>query len=352
MKKRILVALLNWGIGHACRCIPIIRTLQKANFEVVIASDNEALALLRKEFPKLPYVELPSYNITYALQRSQFKRHLFKQLPQIYKSIKLEHKATQQIIKDFAIDGIISDNRLGVYSKSVPSVFITHQLKVYSGITTYFSTKLHHYYINKFNFCWVPDFKETPNLSGNLSHSSTLKIKIPLRYIGPLSRFTKQNTKSNYDILILLSGPEPQRTLLEKKLFKAFINTNYNVAFVKGIIEASQTIETHSNIKSFNFLTSDALENIINSSDLVICRSGYTSVMDLAKLNKKAFFIPTPGQFEQEYLAEYLKTQHIANFCNQEDFNLSCLKKNVNYIGFISAYWNNEIDAKLFDCFV
>ena len=352
MKKRILVAPLNWGIGHACRCIPIINALISHNFEVVIASDNEALHLLKKEFPNLEYVELPSYQVTYSKTKSKFKSHLLKQLPKIYKALKAEHKATQQIIETYNIDGIISDNRLGVYSKAVKSVFITHQLNVLTGSTTFISTKLHAFFMMKFNECWIPDFETEPNLSGKLSHPSTLKTKITTKYIGPLSRFELQEEQTIYAVLILLSGPEPQRGLLEEKLRDEFKNYDKPVLLVKGKIEATQTTVTNGNLTEVNFLTSKHLEKTINQSDLIIARSGYTTIMDLAKLNKNAFLIPTPGQSEQEYLAQNMQEQGIAPFCEQDQFSLKQLEKSGNYTGFGNFKFKDNLNTNLFRCFI
>ncbi|WP_375238309.1 glycosyltransferase [Aurantibacter sp.] len=352
MKKRILVAPLNWGIGHACRCIPIINTLLKLKFNVVIASDGEALLLLQKEFPNLESTELPSYNVTYSESRKKFKTHLLKQLPKIQKVIKAEYKATQQIIIDFKIDGIISDNRLGVYSSTIYSVFVTHQLKVLSGSTTWLSSFFHNRFIKKFNECWIPDFENSPNLSGILSHFSSIKVKTPTRFIGGLSRFQPSKIKHKYAIMVLLSGPEPQRTLLEEKLLVELNKCSRPVLFVQGKIEINQKTERLKNITTINFLTSKGLEIALNESDLIICRSGYTSIMDLAKLQKKAFFIPTPGQSEQEYLAKHIETQNIAPFCNQDIFTLEQLAKVENYSGFKNLPFKEDLAEELFSCFI
>jgi uncharacterized protein (TIGR00661 family) len=351
MKQRILVAPLNWGIGHACRCIPIINALLENNFEVVIASDGEALCLLKKEFPNLEFTELPSYNVTYSKNKSQFKRHLIKQLPKIYFAIRAEHKATQHIIKTFKIDAIISDNRLGVYSKKLKSVFITHQLHVLSGKTTALSSKLHEYFIKNFDACWVPDFEGLPNLSGKLSHSTAKKQPIPITYIGALSRLELLKTESKTDILVLLSGPEPQRNLLALKLLKELKKTSKKIIFVKGVLEDNQTKTIEGTITIYNFLTTKDLQIALNEANLVICRSGYTSVMDLAKLNKKVFFIPTPGQYEQEYLAHHLEEQKIAPFCNQDDFTLEQLNTVKTYKGFQNLDFEKDLDKRLFDWF-
>ena len=333
MKKRILVAPLNWGIGHATRCIPIINALIEQNFEPVIASDGAALALLKKEFKQVVFIELPAYNVTYSRSKSSFKWRLFRQLPKIKKAILKEHLAIKKIVHDYAIEGIISDNRMGVYCSKIPSVFITHQLNVLSGMTTKLSTSLHDYYLKKFDECWVPDFENTPNLSGKLGHDFTTKL-LPIKYIGALSRLEKTLIPSKFDIMVLLSGPEPQRGLLEQKLFKELADYNGNILFVKGKIEGEQRVETKQQFTIYNFMTSADLQTALNSCDLVISRSGYTTVMDLAKLGKKAFFIPTPGQFEQEYIAQNLNEQGIIPSCNQKEFSLKQLDRVKNFTGF------------------
>jgi uncharacterized protein (TIGR00661 family) len=332
MKKRILVAPLNWGLGHATRCIPIINALIEFGFEPIIASDGDALELLQKEFPNLFSIELPSYNISYSKRKAFFKLKLLKSTPKILKAIKAEKKITKQIVKTHGIVGIISDNRLGVYSKKIPSVIITHQLNVLSGNTTWLSTLLHEEFINHFNECWVPDFEGDNNLSGKLGHGNL--IETPIKHIGPLSRFLKKDKKILNKLLVILSGPEPQRTLLGEKLLDALSKYNGKMVFVNGNIEEEQTIQAVGNMTLYNFMTSEELEKTINESELIICRSGYTSVMDLAKLGKKAFFVPTPGQYEQEYLAKRLSELKIVPYCNQNEFTLDKLEQVEYFKGF------------------
>lgn len=348
MKKKILVAPLNWGLGHATRSIPIIKALIAHNYQPIIASDGVALKLLQKEFPNISTIELPAYHIRYAKKGKNFKFKLLMDLPKLIKAISAEKAATKKIIEKHDIAGIISDNRLGVYSKKVPSVFITHQLNVLSGNTTWLSTKIHSKIIKKFNACWVPDVKNEPNLSGKLGHPDTFEI--PTEYIGPLSRFEKKQHKITYDIMVLISGPEPQRTFLEEKLLSVLNPYQGKIVFVKGIMEQEQTIKVLGNIKIYNFMTSDLLEKTINESALIISRSGYTTVMDLAKLNKKAFFIPTPGQFEQEYLAKRLTDLNLVPSCKQDEFSLKKLNTIDDFEG-LKAF-NYEIDyTKLFGLF-
>lgn len=348
MKKRILIAPLNWGLGHATRCIPIIHQLISNQFTPIIASDGVALALLKKEFPNVETVELPSYNITYAKKGQYFKLKLLKDSPKLVQTIKAEKKVTKQIIENFNIDGIISDNRLGVHSKKIPSVFITHQLQVLSGNTTWLSTKMHQKIIRKFNECWVPDHKEEPSLSGKLGHCKD--VDIPLQYIGALSRFERQATEIKYDILVLLSGPEPQRSILEHSLLEAFKDDSRTILFIKGIIEEKQTVTQLNNLTVYNYMTGKELEDAINQSELIVSRSGYTTVMDLSILGKKAFFIPTPGQFEQEYLAERLQHLNLVPFCKQDDFTLDKLNITPEFKG-LDGFKNTTDFGYLFKLF-
>ena len=319
----ILVAPLNWGLGHATRCIPIILELQKNGFTPIIASDGVALALLKKEFPDLIALELPSYNIQYSKKGKNLKWKLFFNSPRTIKAILLEQKLINKWIIDYHLSGIISDSRLGLFTKKVPSVFITHQLTVLSGKTTWLTSKIQRYFIKKFHECWVPDVEGAINLSGKLGHVKNDKLNI--KYLGVLSRFKKKNITKVYDLMVLISGPEPQRSILEEKLIKELKNYSKKVVFVKGKVEEEQKSEQIGNIAFYNFMQSAELEKTINESEVIISRSGYTTIMDLAKLKKKAFFIPTPGQFEQEYLAKQLELDRLVPSKTQDNFTLKDL---------------------------
>ncbi|SKB54609.1 conserved hypothetical protein [Salegentibacter holothuriorum] len=333
-KKRILVAVLNWGLGHATRCIPIINELQLNGFEVFIASDGAALELLKKEFLSITTFELPSYNISYSKHASSFKWKLFTETPGILKAIRLERKAIINLITEHDFTGIISDNRFGCRHIDITSVFITHQLNVLSGNTTYLSSRIHQKYISKFDECWIPDIPGKHNLSGVMGHAKETPKNV--KYIGPLSRFNKSPQQKQYDYAAILSGPEPQRTMLEEKLLISFQNSDQKIILVRGIMTEKTISSKNKNLEIKNYLTSIALQEVILSSDVIICRSGYSSIMDLAKLEKKAYLIPTPGQYEQQYLADFFLKQGIAPFCQQEDFKLSKLEELKSFSGFSS----------------
>lgn len=330
-QQTILIAPLNWGLGHATRCIPIIKALLENNFIPIIASDGIALALLKKEFPNLKFLELPSYHIEYAKNGANFKWKLIKNSPKMIRAILKEKRIIQKWIIKYSIDAIISDNRLGVFSKKIPSVFITHQLNVLTGNTTWITSKIHQYIIRKYTECWIPDLEGTVNLTGKLGHieSTTLKIK----YIGPLSRLKKQLLPKKYDLMVILSGPEPQRGILEKHLKNEITRFHGNTIFIEGKVETEQKVVVKQNVTYYNFMNSSELEQVFNESEMVLCRSGYTTIMDLAQLRKKAFFIPTPGQYEQEYLAKKLEKKGLAPYATQDSFTIEDIQKVKDYKG-------------------
>ena len=327
--RKIIVAPLNWGLGHATRCIPIITSLLDNNFSPVIASDGNALELLKREFPMLESIKLPSYKINYG---KHVKLKLLGQIPGIMKAAKREFKLINAYIEvNDDVVGIISDNRFGVYSSKVPAVYLTHQLNVFSGWTTWLTTKIHHSIIKKFDECWVPDFPGN-NYSGELSKAKNFEI--PVKYTGILSRFNYEDLPVKNAILILLSGPEPKRTYLEDKLVDQFKNYKESVTLVRGVINDEGSPSRKGNITTYNYLLSKELEEKIRESELIICRSGYSSIMDLAALGKKVFFIPTNGQNEQEYLASYLQSQKIAPYSNEQNFGINMLEEVKLYSGF------------------
>jgi uncharacterized protein (TIGR00661 family) len=345
--NNILVAPLNWGLGHATRCIPIIHQLQKDGFTPILASDGAALQLLKKEFPELLCLELPSYHIEYAKNPENFKWKLLKNSPKTIKAIFEEKKRIQEWITTYNLVGIISDNRLGVYSKKIPSVIITHQLTVFSGKTTWISSSLHRFFIKKFDQCWVPDWPGVINLTGELGHPKK-KLK-HIRYIGPISRLEKVTVDQEYDYTVLLSGPEPQRTLFEGKIRKEMQTFTGKVLLIRGVIEEGSP-QQEPPFTIVNYMTSAALPKAIASCRKVICRSGYTTIMDLVQMEKKAIFIPTPGQFEQEYLAKRFHREGQIMMVKQEEFSMKKIESAPFYKGLPKPN-RKALPINLFDLF-
>ena len=246
--KKIIIAPLNWGLGHATRCVPIIKELQKSNFTPVIASDGTALQFLIKEFPSLEFFELPSYKISYG---RNLKWSLIFKIPTIVRAVYKERLLIQEYIhQNPDVVGIISDNRFGCYYTKIPSVYITHQLNVLSGFLTPVTSFFHRRVIRKYNECWIPD-EENSVYSGKLSRSSK---NLNQKYIGVLSRFKKQELPQDIDVLILLSGPEPNRTQLEIKLTSIFKTSSKKVYLIQGVVEKTQKTTKENQLTIVNFM--------------------------------------------------------------------------------------------------
>ena len=179
---------------------------------------------------------------------------------------------------------------------------------------------LNYNYINEFTECWVPDNEGAVNLAGRLSHPKT-KPSVPVKYIGPLSRFQNSDGEEKH-LLILLSGPEPQRSLLEELLTGQLRDYQKPVVLVRGLPGGSGTPDLSTNISVFDHLPAEELNKKIAESFMIISRCGYSTVMDLAAVKKKSILIPTPAQTEQEYLAKHLMKNNFALCIEQKKFKL------------------------------
>ena len=304
--KIIFIAPLDWGMGHSSRCISIIRGLKKQN-TIIIGVTIKNIKIFDSYFPELKKVYVPSYSINYSKKTPLWLKLIF-QLPKIYFKILEEKKQLRQLIKLYTIDLVISDNRFGLSNKKIESIFITHQLNIQAPFFSNLANIINRKYLHQFNQVWVPDYEKLDKrLSGKLSESPL--INIPTLFIGPQTALIPSNfeekIKIEYDYLILLSGEEPQRTLLEKILIKSFTKSNKKIVLVRGSNSKFEIINS-SKITYFDFAFGNELQNLILKSDTIICRSGYSTLMDLYLLKKnKIILIPTPGQTEQIYLATY-----------------------------------------------
>jgi len=306
-RKRIIIAPLNWGIGHATRCVPIVHKLLEKKQDVLIASDGRAMEFMKKEFPKLKHINLPGYNIVYQ-KNDNFSWHLGKQIPKIFKNIANEHKRIEEICREYKIDGIISDNRFGLWHKDIPSVFLTHQIniKANSAFIEKLIRPLNHYYIKKFSHCWIPDFPPPNSLSADLATIPTGNEFFS--YIGALSRFKKNLAQEKiYDFLAIISGPEPQRSIFENKiLMQVQEQTDLKGVVLRGLPENEENKKQLTDrVTIYPHLGSEKIDQLISQSTVVLSRSGYSTIMDLSVHGSRAVFIPTPGQTEQEFLANY-----------------------------------------------
>lgn len=334
--KTILIAPLDWGLGHATRCISIIQTLQNQGFKIIVAVNKKQQQLLEQEIKNVRFVFLQGYEISYSKSKYFFGLKIVAQAPKILWRIYQEHQWLKKTITDEKIDIVISDNRFGLFNKKIPSVFITHQLQIKAPFVWLekLIQKINYRFINHYQQCWVPDVEGENNIAGNLSHPKILP-KTPTHYIGCLSRFKRTtNSIKLYDVCILLSGPEPQRTLFEQILLHQIKSIkNKKIIFVRGLPSEENEIKNDSSV-IYNHLTHQELEEVINNSELIIARSGYTTVMELMNLLKKSILIPTPGQTEQEYLAQYLSQKKYCLSYTQNNFDLEKALKEVEEFSF------------------
>jgi uncharacterized protein (TIGR00661 family) len=326
VKPLILFSCLDWGLGHTTRSVPLIREFLESGCNLIVACNSIQKTILEKEFPEITYVNLPGYDVSYSAGSIRTCLKIIIQGYKILTKIKQENAWLKAFLKENKPTAVISDNRYGLYHPDIPCIFITHQLYVRSGFGAFMDRLVQqslYRFINRFTACWVPDYQLNNGLAGILSHPEISPL-IPVTYLGAISRFHKCDTISSktYDVLVIISGPEPQRSIFEKKVLEQCASTNKKIAIVRGL-PGDTNILNNNNSTIFNHLDATELNKLICESELIICRSGYTSIMDMVKLKKKMVVVPTPGQPEQEYLADYLSKNHLASSITQKNFTIS-----------------------------
>ena len=319
--KTILIAPLNWGLGHATRLIPVIRNYKKTN-TVILAGNRPSLSILTQIFPDLKAIELPEQNF-------RFDTHFFSPLnlfrfsQQLKQAIENDKKAINQIIKTQHTDIIISDNRYGVWHPATKNILITHQLMLkLPSFWSFLEKVVHHKVISKikpFDECWIPDFETDKNLSGDLSHKYPLLSNV--KFIGPLSRFENKISSGNENtkkVLVILSGPEPQRTYFEERLEKIFLKNNISATMLLGKPISTQSTDNDL-IRKISHTSDNEFIELIRNHEIIISRAGYSTIMDFYFLQKPVVLVPTPKQTEQLYLASYLKNHPLFSFVEEND---------------------------------
>ncbi len=342
---RIFICPLDWGLGHAARCVPIIKHLQEKKIEVVVGAEGRHLFFLKEHFPGLEYIEFPGYRISYSKMLPVGVR-VVMQLPQMIAIIKKEHKLLREIIDDKKIDAVISDNRYGLWNEKVPCVIMTHQLNIRGRLLNTSASKTTHTYIRHFDECWIPDYIGEGNLSGTLSHP--IPEGINGKYLGPLSRFESASDQKKkiikYDLLVILSGPEPQRSKLEEIILKQLKPlTSLKAIVIQGLPGNELKQSGLKNIEIVPHLADKEFEDAVNRSEVVLCRAGYSTLMDLYAIGwKKSIFIPTPGQTEQEYLGKLMQEKGMAVMFHQNRFSLKDALEKAKQLSFIPPAHGKE----------
>ena len=335
-KPRILVAPLDWGLGHATRCIPVIYELLRLDCDVWLAGEGIQEALLKEEFPGLSFLPLPGYHVHYGRSAAGMLWNLVRQSGKILRAIKDENNWLKKMVGEYGFDAVISDNRYGLYHSTIPCIFITHQLAIKTLFGKWLERllqKRNYKYINRFTECWVPDDESENNLAGELSHPGK-KPAIPLKYTGALSRFksfppVSSPAELKDHLLIILSGPEPQRTIFENRIIDDIVHYPGTATIARGLPGAVNLIPSTNTIKFYNHLPAEELNKEMIGAEYIISRSGYSTIMDIIKLGKKSILIATPGQTEQEYLAKYLQEKKIALTISQKSFSISSALQSV-----------------------
>lgn len=300
--KRILLAPLDWGLGHATRCIPIVRELIEKGNSVVIAAEGKAKALLEQEFPNVTFIDVKGYRVSYS-DRWGMTTAIFFQIPKILMRIIQEHFWLSKAIDENKFDVIISDNRYGLCSGKAKSIFITHQLNIKTPFFEGLVNALNHWFVRKYAQCWIPDYADC-SLTGDLSRNKS-KLKNVV-YIEPLSRFKAKETQSTtfkYAALAIVSGPEPYRSIFERQMLEEFLKLQKPCIILQGKPEESKSTQVGL-VEIIPHALTALFQQYIEESEVVYARSGYSTIMDLHALKKdRVHYYPTPGQTEQEYLA-------------------------------------------------
>ncbi|MFZ4547235.1 MAG: glycosyltransferase [Bacteroidales bacterium] len=351
---RILISPLDWGLGHSTRCIAIIRQLLEAGYKITIAGSGRSLLLLQKEFPLIESIEIQSFSPSYP-PSGKMLLHLLLLLPKFISSIFNEHQQLKKILLTNRFDVVISDNRYGFWNPDVKSILITHQIMIKAPAWLRFAEFLFYILsrlmISRFDECWIPDNETKPGLSGDLSHKYTLPGNT--RFIGPLTRFTGKikylgNVSGKPKITVIISGPEPQRSIFEDLIINQLIKLNITATIVSGKPDFEKPAFINNGLTIIPHLETSALESVIASSDLIICRSGYSSIMDLSVFGSKVLFVPTPGQTEQLYLAKLHQNSGTALWRPQDKLNLETdIQEALKYKGFKMDTAISPFDASI-----
>lgn len=305
---KIIYAVCSWGLGHATRSLPVIRRLLNENNELIIISNGRSLELLKKELNQdIEYFDIPDYPMLISENSRQFMAKSVIYWPKFISRLESGFNKLKKILENRKCDKIISDCRYDIYSRKIPSFFITHQIRILNPLRLKMFEKgseiFNLFFFKRFAGVIVPDYKDD-NLSGDLSHNLNRIDENKLHYVGVLSDFKKKNIKKDVDYFISISGPEPQRTIFEEKILSQIDNLNGRIIITLGKSE-SRKKNYNNDIETYSFLSKEKREDFLNRSKLVISRSGYSTIMDLAVVKTKAYMSPTPGQIEQEYLGDY-----------------------------------------------
>ncbi len=339
-QKKVLIAPLDWGLGHATRCIPIITALLELGYHVTVATDGPHAIILREAFPNVTFLRLKGYGIRYSKNATGFALKMLVQIPRILYNIFREFWWLRTTNRQAHFDLIISDNRLGFFHLKTPSVFITHQLNLqtpFSWSTNFLQWVQYTWFKLFYTMVWVPDMEGDQNLSGILGNPIR-KPSVPVWYMNCLSRLKAYATSQTNEqqpahlFLGIVSGPEPQRSIFQEILWAEGNQLHQPFKLIAGTADqaSNKAVSEFGSIEPH--LAGPDLVKAIENTKFIISRGGYTSLMELIPLNKPLILVPTPGQTEQEYLAKRWQDKGWAVAYDQTQFKLeTALKAAANF---------------------
>jgi UDP-N-acetylglucosamine transferase subunit ALG13 len=322
---KVFIAALDWGLGHATRVVQIVQQQINTGNEVMVGASARQIPIYAEHFPNIAIELMPSVSPLYSKRGNQIIP-ILKFIPRFFRSLYSEHQFLKHVIEKHEIEMVISDNRYGLYNKEIKSILITHQLNLLLPTSIRFLQKptniLLRKLINRFDNCYIPDFPEPNSLSGKLSFPvPKLKCKVEhKKLLSRLSIVDSEKIQSYPELLVIISGPEKQRTAFEQAILYSLkaVSTTISYLIIRGIPDN----ETNKIENSLNHASAPLLKAYIENARYIICRAGYSTIMDLVIMKKTAMLVPTPGQTEQEYLAEHLTNKGLFLSVKQGELNI------------------------------
>ena len=361
---KVLVAPLDWGLGHATRCVPVVREFLRCGAEVELAVVKDNANFFREVFPDLRQRLAPSYNIVYPKHGYNMALWLLKNSMHLNSIMRYEHHFAEEMVERHGYDVIFSDNRFAFYSKNAYSIYMTHQRRIafpkafsaFEGVGILWHSGI----MRKFDEVWVPDMEFFPGYAGSLSHSGATPGDKPMRYVGALSRFSEYvesqkkaddvklesdvdlmsvsefmansasvewnvQPRERYKVAAIVSGVEPARTRFETRLRKVLSEIPGHHVMILGKPSLGSKNWKEGNIEFWTHLATNEFADVVRRADFVVSRGGYSTVMDMAELGAKCIFVPTPGQFEQVVLAHDLSEAGYAAEIPEDDLSVETL---------------------------
>ncbi len=322
----VLFAVAAWGLGHATRDLVLIRGLLEAGHRVTVLSTERALALLRGELgDRCRFVEVPDIPKPLSRWSPVFYVKMSLSMPKVFWTFWHEHRVTRQLHREHRFDRIVSDTRYGVFLNEVPSYLIVHSLRqIIPGRPRPLEWLVERSQMAMFagaRTVLVPDAEED-GLAGDLCHNLACRWDGRLEYLGILSSVRNLGSERDVDYFVSVSGAEPQRTIFEQIVLSQVHDLPGRAVVALGRPDTTASVSDDGRVRIHSFLDRRQQEEMLNRARLVVSRSGYTTLMELAEVGSRALFTPTHGQSEQEYLGAYHEGTGAAHCVRQADLDL------------------------------